>query len=438
MSRSRRSSSSVNVWPGFVDALSALLMLVIFMLLIYTVSQLYLAQTLSSRDAELNRLNNRLAEISQLLRLEEQRSTALQEELSAVREALDVSQQREEILQTEVNRLQNQADTDQERIRTLLANQASLQQDIAALRELRERLELEVAELSTQLDVRDLEVEGLVSQVEEAEGDIGQLRDRTRALRAELASEQERTLLAQTAIEQQELRIEDLVAIVEEGQEALQEERGLSAAQRSRINRLTDQVEALREQLSRISAALRLQEDITADREAELADLGERLNTLLAERVSELEQYQSEFFRQLREVLADNDNVRIVDDRFLLPSELLFNSGSAVIGPGGQDELDELANLILGLVEEIPEEVDWILRVDGHTDQVPINTARFPSNWELSTARAVSVVRYLAAQGVPEFRMAATGFGEFQPVAEGFSEEALQANRRIELKLTNR
>lgn len=438
MSRSRRSSSSISVWPGFVDALSALLMLVIFMLLIYTVSQLYLTQTLSNRDAELNRLNNRLVEISQLLRLEEQRSSALQEELTAVQEALDVSQQREEILQTEVNRLQNQADADQEQIRSLLANQASLQQDISALRELRDRLELEVAELSTQLDVRDIEVEGLVSQVEEAEGEIGQLRDRTKALRAELASEQERTLLAQTAIEQQELRIEDLVAIVEEGEEALEDERSLSAAQRSRINRLTDQVAALREQLSRISAALRLQEDITAEREAELADLGERLNTLLAERVSELEQYQSEFFRQLREVLADNENVRIVDDRFLLPSELLFSSGSAVIGASGRNELDELANLILGLVEDIPEDVDWILRVDGHTDQVPINTARFPSNWELSTARAVSVVRYLADQGVPEFRMAATGFGEFQPVEEGFSEEALQANRRIELKLTNR
>ena len=438
MSRRRRSSSSISVWPGYVDALSALLMLVIFMLLIYTLTQLYLSQTLSDRDSELARLNNRLAEISQLLRLEEERAEALEQELVAVQEALGVSRGREEILQVEVDRLEDEAEADRERIRVLLGTQASLQQDIAALRDLRAELEREIAEMSGQLAQRDETIEELEEDLGQALGQVGALRDRSMALQARLADERERTLLAQEEIEDQELRIQDLVALVEEGEEALEEEQSLSASQRAQIARLNQQIETLQAQLRTISAALRLQETVTQTQEAELAALGERLNTLLAQRVSELEQYQSEFFRQLREALAERDDIRVIGDRFLLPSELLFATGSATIGEAGLEELDKLADLVLDLTETIPEDVDWILRVDGHTDAIPISTVRFPSNWELSTARAVSVVRYLADRGVPQERMAATGFGEHQPIEEGFSEEALQANRRIELKLTSR
>ena len=190
--------------------------------------------------------------------------------------------------------------------------------------------------------------------------------------------------------------------------------------------------------MRQITAALRLQEQETADTESELADVSRRLNTLLAERVSELEQYQSEFFSRLRNILATNENIRIVGDRFLLPSELLFASGSAQLGEAGKRELDKLASVLLDVVGAIPADIDWILRIDGHTDLIPINTPQFPSNWELSTARAVAVVRYLADQGVPERRMVAAGFGEFFPVAEGTTADALQKNRRIELKLTDR
>ncbi|TGG94205.1 OmpA family protein [Natronospirillum operosum] len=438
MNRRRRSSSSISVWPGYVDALSALLMLVIFMLLIYTLTQLYLSQTLSDRDSELARLGNRLTEISRLLRLEEERTEELEEQLGQAREALAVSLGREEILQAEMDRLEDQVAADRERIQVLLGTQASLQQDIAALRELRAELEREVADMSELLTQRDTEVAELDAELEERQTEIGALRDRSQALEARLAEEQERTLLAQQEIEERELRIQDLVAISEEGARALEEELELSASQRAQIARLNDAIDALQAQLRTISAALRLQEDITQTQEAELADLGERLNTLLAERVTELEQYQSEFFRRLREVLAERDDIRVIGDRFLLPSELLFATGSATIGEAGLEELDKLADLVLELTETIPEDVDWVLRVDGHTDQIPISTARFPSNWELSTARAVSVVRYLAERGVPEARMAATGFGEHQPLQAGTSAEALQANRRIELKLTSR
>jgi chemotaxis protein MotB len=333
----RRSRSTINVWPGYVDALSALLMLIIFMLLIYVVSQLYLSQTLSDRDTELARLNSRLQEISRMLGLEQDQTQALEQAMSN--------------LQSEYGET--------------LAQNAELSETLAEERE------------------------NLLEQQYNAEAELGQ------------------------------------------------EER-LTESQRAIILQLSNQITALQDQLSRITAALRLQEEVTDEKEAELKEVGKRLNTLLAERVNELERYQSEFFGRLRQILQDNENIRVVGDRFLLPSELLFASGSASLGPSGRQELDKLARVLLDVVSAIPDDIDWILRIDGHTDRIPINTAEFPSNWELSTARAVSVVRYLGSQGVPERRMVAAGFGEFFPVAAGNTPEALQQNRRIEVKLTDR
>jgi chemotaxis protein MotB len=333
----RRSRSTINVWPGYVDALSALLMLIIFMLLIYVVSQLYLSKALSDRDTELARLNSRLQEISRMLGLEQEQTEALEQAMS------------------------------------------SLQQDYS-------------------------ETLALKSELSEA-------------LEEERESRLEQQFNAEAKLSQQEQ---------------------LSESQRNIILQLSNQIAALQEQLGRITAALRLQEQETAEKAAELEEVGKRLNTLLAERVNELERYQSEFFGRLRDILQDNENIRVVGDRFLLPSELLFASGSASLGPEGRRELDKLAGVLLDVVSEIPEDIEWILRIDGHTDKIPINTPEFPSNWELSTARAVSVVRYLASRGVPEKRMVAAGFGEFFPVASGNSPEALRQNRRIEIKLTDR
>ncbi|WP_375170426.1 peptidoglycan -binding protein [Marinobacter sp.] len=343
----RRSRSATNAWPGYVDALSALLMLVIFMLLIYVVSQLYLSQTLSDRNTELFRLNQRLAEISELLGLEQSKTAALEQEMASVQNDYSASLARNDELQDRLEASRNQ----------------------------------------------------LMQQSADAEA-----------------------------------RAERLASMGDE----LEEKDQLSASQQAMIMRLSNQIASLREQLRQITAALRLQEQETADKESELADVSRRLNTLLAERVSELEQYQSEFFSRLRNILETNENIRIVGDRFLLPSELLFASGSAQLGEAGKRELDKLATVLLDVVGAIPADIDWILRIDGHTDIIPINTPQFPSNWELSTARAVAVVRYLADQGVPERRMVAAGFGEFVPVAEGTTADALQKNRRIELKLTDR
>jgi len=343
----RRSRSTTNVWPGYVDALSALLMLVIFMLLVYVVSQLFLSQTLSDRNSELAQLNQRLSEISQLLGLEQGTTAALEQQMLMVQDSFSDS----------------------------LAQNEDLQQRLEASRD---------------------------------------------------------QLMRQTA--DAEARAESLASMNQD----LDNKDELTNSQQNMIMRLSNQIASLQSQLRQITTALKLQREMTVGKEDELKNVSRRLNTLLAERINQLEQYQSEFFARLRNILAANENIRIVGDRFLLPSELLFASGSALLGAEGKRELDKLAGVLLDVVETIPADLEWILRIDGHTDRIPINTPQFPSNWELSTARAVAVVRYLADQSVPQNRMVAAGFGEFFPVAEGTTPEALQENRRIEIKLTDR
>jgi chemotaxis protein MotB len=322
-------------------------MLVIFMLLVYVVSQLFLSQTLSDRNSELAQLNQRLSEISQLLGLEQGTTAALEQQMLMVQDSFSDS----------------------------LAQNEDLQQRLEASRD---------------------------------------------------------QLMRQTA--DAEARAESLASMNQD----LDNKDELTNSQQNMIMRLSNQIASLQSQLRQITTALKLQREMTVGKEDELKNVSRRLNTLLAERINQLEQYQSEFFARLRNILAANENIRIVGDRFLLPSELLFASGSALLGAEGKRELDKLAGVLLDVVETIPADLEWILRIDGHTDRIPINTPQFPSNWELSTARAVAVVRYLADQSVPQNRMVAAGFGEFFPVADGTTPEALQENRRIEIKLTDR
>jgi chemotaxis protein MotB len=434
----RRTQTTINVWPGYVDALSALLLLVIFMLLIFTLAQVFLAETVSDRDAELNRLNDRLAEISSALRLQEQNNETLNRRLLSLRDQYNQSVERQKGLEEQVSALEETVNIDRNTIEVQLREKASLQQDIVALQQMRTELELEISNLVTSLNQSEQMTEQLETALLARDELVGSLRDRTMVLEANLATEQERTLLAQREIVQKDIRIEDLVAITNATETALNEEKLLSARAQADIDRLSQQIDALQEQLDQISTALALEKDLTNEQKVQLADLGDRLNTALAQRVNELEQYRSDFFGRLRIALANNSNVRIEGDRFLLPSELLFGSASATLGIEGQQELNKLAQILKEVANDIPEDINWILRIDGHTDQLPINTERFPSNWELSTARAVSVVRYLATQGIAQERMAAAGFGEHHPVDLGFTEEAFRNNRRIEIKLTNR
>jgi chemotaxis protein MotB len=201
---------------------------------------------------------------------------------------------------------------------------------------------------------------------------------------------------------------------------------------------LNQQIAALRRQLSAIEEALAASESRDRESQAKIADLGSRLNVALAQKVQELARYRSDFFGRLRQILGNRPGIRVVGDRFVFQSEVLFDSGKAEINPAGRAELDTLANALGDLEREIPTEIQWVLRVDGHTDKRPIQSPQFHSNWELSAARAIAVVQYLISKGVSPQHLVAAGFGEFQPLDVGENDEAYRRNRRIELKLTER
>ena len=201
---------------------------------------------------------------------------------------------------------------------------------------------------------------------------------------------------------------------------------------------LNRQLAAVREQLAKLSTALDVSNAKVKDKDRKIADLGKQLNLALANKVSQLEKYRSEFFGKLREALGNRPDIRIVGDRFVVPTDILFDSASAELNPEAQAQLVKLAHTLNEVAAEIPSSMDWVLRIDGHTDRRPIHTAEFPSNWELSTARAVAIVKYLVVQGIPATRLSANGFGQFQPIDPADTPEAYAKNRRIEIKLTNR
>jgi chemotaxis protein MotB len=375
-----RRTRAIDIWPGFVDALASVLLVFIFMLLLFVLAQFYLTGVLAGRDAALERLQQNVNALAETLALERSRSAGLEAGLAQTEQRLRATLAEREELSDE--------------LRLRLTEMASLQQDIDALRKLRDSLEDQVAERSAE---------------------AGALRDRSKQLEARLADAEERTRLAQTEIDRRDIRV---------------------AGAESRVADLNQQVAALRRQLAELSAALKLAEGKAGEQEVEITELGRRLNLALARNVQELNRYRSEFFGRLREVLGDRDDIRIVGDRFVFQSEVLFETGSADLGEAGRQQIGQLAATLKAVAARIPGDIDWVLRVDGHTDRRPIHTREFPSNWELSTARALSIVRFLIGEGVPPRRLIAAGFGEFRPLDAANTPEAWQRNRRIELRLT--
>ena len=262
--------------------------------------------------------------------------------------------------------------------------------------------------------------------------------DQLAALQASLASAQ---------AEQARLRGQ-LEAAGSEGQSAesrisslsgeLDDQKKLSSDALAQVELLNQQIAALRRQIGALEDALDASEKRDRDSQTRIADLGQRLNVALARRVQELSRFRSDFFGQLRKVIGDRPDIQIVGDRFVFQSEVFFDSGSAEISLDGQAQLDKLADALLQLETQIPADINWVLRIDGHTDNRPIATPTFASNWELSSARAISVVKYLITRSVQARRLVAAGFGEHQPLAEGLADADLRRNRRIELKLTER
>jgi chemotaxis protein MotB len=346
IARTRR-GSGLNYWPGFVDALSTLILSIIFLLTVFVVMQFYLQQDVASKNSALSHLSAQVAYLGRLLSMEKTDNSSLKDQIAQLQTNLTN-------VEGERDRAQSAAD----------AAQAAANQAQATVTADKDKLNDVTGELSGQKKV--------------------------------------------------------------------------SADALAQVETLNQQIAALRSQLSVLAQSLDAAQKKNADSEARITDLGQKLNVALAEKVNELNRYRSNFFGKLREILGDRPDIRIVGDRFVFQSEVFFDSGRADLKPEGRVELDKLAAVLLDIQKNIPSDLAWVLRVDGHTDIRPTTGSSFKSNWDLSAARAISVVQYLVSKGLPPQRLVAAGFGEFQPIDAGNTEDAYRRNRRIEFKLTER
>jgi chemotaxis protein MotB len=481
MARSRREGRHVvDIWPGFVDALSTLILSIIFLLVVFVLAQFFLGQLLQGRNEAVQRLEGQVQDLTSQLGLEqdaaadlrrtlaringdlqqafldrdelsadlnesEQARGQLSAQMSALTREQALLQRTLEEMRLEQGRAQGRAaelerelaaaresvQVGKEQMEAQLGQLVQLRRDIEALQKTRADLEGKVAELGAGLSATDEERRRLLAE-------LGTARDRSKALEAELADAGEKTMLAQRELAARDLRIEELLRSSKELEGRLGGEATAKDQAVQQVQTLTEQIRTLSQQLAMLDRALDLKQTEIDRQKTTIENLGQRLNLALATKVEELSQYRSEFFGRLRQALGNREDVRVVGDRFVFQSEVLFDSGAAEIEPRGKDELAKIATALEQLAGEIPQDLPWVLQVDGHTDKVPISTARFPSNWELSTARAIAVAQFLIGQGVPADRVAARGFAEFQPLDPGDSPEAYRRNRRIEIKLTTR
>ncbi len=337
----RRREGTIDYWPGFVDALSTLLLVIIFLLSVFMLSQYFLSKEISGKDTALTKLNRQIAELTELLSLERA----------------------------------GKAEDDDQVVR-LRANLSAAEDEKARLM-------------------------GLIAA-----------RDGQAAANGGAAAS---------------------------AGAALDAEKRLSSQALAQVELLNQQISALRRQIAALEQALEATESRDRESQTKIADLGKRLNLALAQRVQELQQYRSDFFGRLKAILGNRPGIKVVGDRFVFQSEVLFPVGSDQIDDTGRAAVDRLAAAVVDLEKEIPPEVAWTLRVDGHTDNRPIAPGgRFKSNWELSAARSIAVVRRLIEDGVSPKHLVAAGFGEFQPVEDGATDEVYARNRRIEIRLTDR
>ncbi|MEK9725258.1 MAG: peptidoglycan -binding protein [Rhodospirillaceae bacterium] len=447
-----RYERSTNIWPGFVDALATLLMVIIFLLLIFVLAQFFLGQALSGRDSALQRLEDQVTELADLLALEKRANTNLTENLSQLSQQLSASVSDRDDMRATINALRANAEesqtkmddlfqqvlADKETLRRQNLELAELGTDIAALRALRGELETQVSNLAARASLLGKLVEDEKVARTKAEDELASTAAKLKQSETDLTNTRDTLQVTVEELEAARRAGQDASANLESTRRTLLEEKELSASARARVALLNQQMAALRRQLANLEAALEASEKLTTEQKAQIFKLGQRLNAALASKLQELSRYRSEFFGRLRDVLGRQQGVRVVGDRFVFQSEVLFDAGSAEIGPAGQTQLAQLATTLTTIAGKIPDDIDWVLRVDGHTDSDPISTARFPSNWELSSARAIAVVRALVANGLAPNRLVAAGFGEFQPLDVKNDEIAKRRNRRIELKLTQR
>ncbi len=437
-SLARGGRRSVNIWPGFVDALATLLLVVIFVLMVFMISQYFLSVALTGRDEALTRLERDINGLAELLALERSANAELRIDVSQLSSELQSSLSVRETLTSQLAALAESRDAIQARLAAAVATSAKTAKELEdaykTIEVDREKIEAELAQLAILERLRDDVARRLQIAEQENATVTKELVDAYKVIEAD--KEKIQAQLQDLAI-LQSLR-DDLMAKLAQTESDAEAQKELGDEAQAQVRLLNRQILALRQQLASLATALEAAEAANTEQDVQISDLGRRLNVALASKVQELARYRSEFFGRLREVLGARKDVRIVGDRFVFQSEVLFETGSAELEEAGQQQLGQLARTLIEIAVRIPKNLPWVLRVDGHTDRIPIHTPEFASNWELSTARAISVVKFLIDQGIAADHLAATGFGEYQPLDPGSSEEALRRNRRIELKLTQR
>ncbi|MDH3666448.1 MAG: peptidoglycan -binding protein [Paracoccaceae bacterium] len=515
MALARRAGGRIqqNTWPGFVDAMTALLLILMFVMSIFMIIQFTMHQKLTGQTKELDQLNLQLADLANVLSLERDRSAALEEEVGSLQ--ANVTGQR-----SEIDRLGAALAAMTQRAETGDAEVTRLNAAMAVLASARDAAEARNVELESQLDetvtegevlaaalasarsemdaaaeearlaaARREALEALVADLQAREAENADAAARAAAAESRLSEEEKARLAEAAAAEALRKRLENsaeeldamtlaleqarndaedtltLLAAAESAKRALEEQAGENTsafdreealrllaeqelskataqtlAEQRRVALLNAQIRALREQLGGLQALLDDADARDAEAEVQIARLGERLNAALAQKVGELARFRSVFFEKMEQVLGGREDIKRVGDRFVFQSEVLFGAGSATLGGAGQSEISKLGTVLREVADEMPEDLNWILRVDGHTDKIPVGgRGRYRDNWELSQGRALSVVRYLIEhENVPPDRLVAAGFGEFQPIDEGDEPEALARNRRIEFKFTER
>ena len=425
---SRRNQNRTDIWPGFVDALATLLMVIIFLLMIFVIAQFFLNDALSGRDQALDRLRNQVSELADLLSLERGANTDLRGQVAILSDDLQASVGLQDDLSLQLSSMLARAQAAEDR-----ANSAEFQVKTAAAEAIRLRADAAAEAASHKAQAAGLKAE-LLSALKSVDGGKNIIQDQLVKIAA-LAN----SIEALKALrEDLEARVKSMLGKLSNKDEQIITENKLSDTARAQVALLNSQIRKLRQQIAGIARILDASEKRSSKQRVRIANLGKRLNAALASKVQELSRYRSEFFGELRKILGNQPGIRIVGDRFVFQSEVLFTTGSDEMGAEGQAQIQQLATTLKNIADKIPKSLNWVLRVDGHTDKIPIKTARFPSNWELSTARAISVVKFLTQHGIPPTNLAATGFGEFQPIDPRDDETANRRNRRIELKLTQR
>ena len=472
-SKSQNSEDTSLIWPGFVDVLASTLMVIIFIVLLFTVSQVYLGDLVVGKNEQILNLEKTIEIQDETI--VEQDSTLTDKEITLIKrqEVIDQLDSELVILDEEI-RLKQSEILDKQNLLTSKDQEISLQEAIIDQKEdaiitldtLIEEQALDIgklnqmiAQLTQELSLSLEEKENLRGQLidlnqeqETLKNTLSQLGGRNEELVGKLSDSQNRVqslleTLSSSEVENKGLqgKIDDMKDqnLSLQGQiSELENESSFKTENLNdaliKISRLSDDIKILSNEIQLLNNLLDSKEAEIANNKIELGEIGDRLNRVLTSELFKLQKYKSEFFGKLSEALGNRDDIQIKGDRFIFQSEILFDSGSVEIQSSGRVALSLIAKTLIDLINDIPTELNWVLQIDGHTDKVPISTSQFPSNWELSHARALEVVKFFIGQGIPADRLSANGYGEYQPINIGDSREDLKQNRRIELKITQK